>query len=46
MLYIINNKAILNDMGQKSLEIIKEWSFKKICDAIEETVNAKQIVKK
>lgn len=35
---VIKNKSRLQEMGNKSLEIIKEWSFEKICSPIEQIV--------
>ena len=35
---IIANKNNIDKMGSKSLEIIKDWSFEKICGQIEEIV--------
>lgn len=35
---VINNKSVLHEMGNKSLEIIKEWSFEKICQQVETVV--------
>ncbi|HEY8660799.1 MAG TPA: glycosyltransferase family 4 protein, partial [Hanamia sp.] len=31
-------KATLNKMGNQSLQIIQNWSFEKICDAIEQAI--------
>jgi hypothetical protein len=36
---IINDKERLSEMGSRSLEIIKEWSFDKICNQIEKIVS-------
>jgi glycosyltransferase involved in cell wall biosynthesis len=38
MMLIINNRRRLHEMGNASLEIIKQWSFKKICLALEQIV--------
>lgn len=38
MKLIIENKYRLSEMGNNSLEIIKEWSFENICSQIEKTV--------
>ena len=35
---ILANKTHLPEMGNKSLEIIKDWSFEKICNQIEKVV--------
>jgi len=35
---IISNKNKIQEMGNNSLEIIKDWSFEKICSQIEKTV--------
>src|ERR1035437_9285000 len=42
---VIKNKSRLQEMGNKSLEIIKQWSFDKICSAIEQIVFHKNIIK-
>jgi glycosyltransferase involved in cell wall biosynthesis len=38
MMLIINNRSRLHEMGNASLEIIKQWSFEKICLALEQIV--------
>ena len=36
--YLLNNKNRLPEMGKASLQIIKQWSFIKICEQIEKVV--------
>ena len=38
MKLIVENKSRLTEMGNNSLQIIKGWSFEKICSQIEKTV--------
>jgi glycosyltransferase involved in cell wall biosynthesis len=40
---IIENKERLTDMGKESLKFIQQWSYEKVCAAIEESMGAVKI---